>query len=780
MQLRSEYTLEPWQKQAVSAWTASRHPERGAFHGILHVYTGAGKSVLAAAAMVEAARVRPRTKFAVVVPTEALASQWVMLLPKMTTISATRVGQAGGGLSATFDKCDAIVYVLATARKVDAGRSRLARDAAGYDVMLIVDECHKAGAAGGQKIFDVDSWARLGLSATPSREDADNVDVYGRPLPIEKQPHGRGIGPICYKRDLKDGIRDGCLPRFELFHHAVGLTEEEQKTYDEVHEQNVLKKTKALRDCRGEPRLYQAYIAGRIRNATAEQRKAAKDLQQAYFARKQFLYTASERIRVAGLVLEDAFARDEEVASAIIFNERVGDTAETDDGSFGAEQLVAQLRSDADDGMFPFGSEAIAVEHSRIPREDRLAAVEGLRSGDVRILVSVKALQEGLDVPDVGMGLSVASTASGRQRIQTMGRVLRPPRDKVTGRRLDPNDHPVKQLHFFYVKNSPDEELYRKESWGEFFTAGNNHWVEWEVGADEADDGEPLKPPPSEEEAWAAIKSGPFPAKWLGPQAGITLSWTSTGVSVAGSDDPISNKVEVEGLLRAAGVPLGRVMVTPNLGVALTWGAKDEEGKRPALAWGRVRVDVSVAEGSAAPDVLVSVPAADTPEVDGTRERVAPRVRPQELKGLLETAVGGWWYELVQQACIAWVNEDDATFDAAFGLLDRHHGRARFGRALLGALVDPPETVMASIAGPVLPLHEAYGRDPVQMGHEGKAVVGAAAAVAGRRDVVRRIADEFERIGSSKGKLSLIGLGNALRILVGDSREVLVVDKNED
>jgi superfamily II DNA or RNA helicase len=480
MDMRPTYTLEPWQAAAVTAWTNSRHPERGTHHGILHVYTGAGKSVLAAAAMVEASRVRPGTKFAVVVPTAALAGQWVKMIPKMTTLPSNRVGKVGDGEQASFDNNDVVVYVLASARRIEHGSSRLATDAEGHKVMLIVDECHKAGSKEGQKIFDVKSWACLGLSATPNREDADNMDVYGSPLAVERQPHGRAIGPVCFTRDLRDGIRDGCLPRFKFVHHAVHLTPSEQREYDEEYERNVFKKSKALKDAGGEPRHYQGYISGRMR-CTNVVRAAAGELQQAYFARKQFLYTASERLRIASLVLEEAFAEDPPLQGALIFNERVGDRTDGDEdeseATFGAVQLVAHLREAADERMFPFDADAIALEHSRMPKAERDAAIEGLRTGDVSILVSVKALQEGLDVPDVGLGMSIASTASGRQRIQTMGRILRPPRDPKTGRRLDPKDHPEKQIHFFFVKGSPDEELYRKESWGNFFTGSRSAGV---------------------------------------------------------------------------------------------------------------------------------------------------------------------------------------------------------------------------------------------------------------------------------------------------------------
>ncbi len=47
------------------------------------------------------------------------------------------------------------------------------------------------------------------------------------------------------------------------------------------------------------------------------------------------------------------------------------------------------------------------------------------RTGDFDVLVSVKSLVEGIDVPDADVGVSVASSSSVRQRIRTLGRVLR-------------------------------------------------------------------------------------------------------------------------------------------------------------------------------------------------------------------------------------------------------------------------------------------------------------------------------------------------------------------
>ncbi|MFT4513144.1 MAG: superfamily II DNA or RNA helicase [Planctomycetota bacterium] len=148
-ELRTHFTLEPWQQDAVDAWLASDSPSLGPRHGILEIYTGAGKTIVALGAMAAVLRETPQTKVATVVPTIALAQQWTNAIPERTTISAARVGMVGGECNDGFDAHDVLVYVLASARASTGKGSRLAADVEAaraqlQKVFLVVDECHKA------------------------------------------------------------------------------------------------------------------------------------------------------------------------------------------------------------------------------------------------------------------------------------------------------------------------------------------------------------------------------------------------------------------------------------------------------------------------------------------------------------------------------------------------------------------------------------------------------------------------------------------------------------
>ena len=60
----------------------------------------------------------------------------------------------------------------------------------------------------------------------------------------------------------------------------------------------------------------------------------------------------------------------------------------------------------------------------------RATALSNFRSGKVQTLVTCRALDEGFNVPETEIGIIAASTATSRQRIQRLGRILRPAKGK--------------------------------------------------------------------------------------------------------------------------------------------------------------------------------------------------------------------------------------------------------------------------------------------------------------------------------------------------------------
>ena len=82
-----------------------------------------------------------------------------------------------------------------------------------------------------------------------------------------------------------------------------------------------------------------------------------------------------------------------------------------------AEALYARLRD-----LYPG---KVARYHSKLGPQANKNALERFRSGDIRILIACKAIDEGVDVPDAAVGIILSGTSTQRQRIQRLGRIIR-------------------------------------------------------------------------------------------------------------------------------------------------------------------------------------------------------------------------------------------------------------------------------------------------------------------------------------------------------------------
>ena len=87
--------------------------------------------------------------------------------------------------------------------------------------------------------------------------------------------------------------------------------------------------------------------------------------------------------------------------------------------------------------------------HSEMSREARIRSLQAFRENRVRVLISCRALDEGIDVPDAGMGIVLSSSSVSRQRIQRLGRVLRRSPGKTAA-----------CLYYIYLPESTDDRVY--------------------------------------------------------------------------------------------------------------------------------------------------------------------------------------------------------------------------------------------------------------------------------------------------------------------------------
>lgn len=551
------FELRPWQQSAVEAW---EHGWRGRpNHGTLEVVTGGGKTLIALECAARVAQAVPDLKLAVVVPTEALARQWRDAIARSTTVPATQVGLLGAGGRSSFKAKQVVVAVLNTAAE---RLPELARDA--QPLMLVVDECHRAGAPSFSKVLHTPSHYRLGLSATPDREEFDDD---GEPLAFDEQAVGRALGGVVFRFSLRDARLSGWLPEYSLHHHGVALSDSDRLRYDAVS-RKVDDAADTLRGLGIEPARARS-VSGRGDDVG----DAARAWVRLTAERKDLLYRAPERHRVVVELIRRELQQRSTPPRAILFHERV------DEAVVLHEALVAA-----------FPAVRVELEHSRLPNRRRLDALAAFRQGDASLLVSVKSLVEGIDVPEADVGVSVASSSSVRQRVQSLGRVLR----RDTGA-ADPKSS---TMHLLYVSDSVDELIYGKADWSDLTGEKANHYWLWPTGSDEPVEapGPPLSPLPTEEQAWEQIGGlvPDEPVLWPGVVSGQEYTVSTTGVVHNAFDRLIENPQDVGEMVDSVrGRPGGRFRVTPEYRLILVWSS--ERGSRPFVA-GRLGETFRVAE----------------------------------------------------------------------------------------------------------------------------------------------------------------------------------------
>lgn len=353
--------LEPraWQKVALERWNREGQ-------GVVSVVTGGGKTAFALFVFDALRQADPNTQIVVVVPTIALLDQWVVAIASDGGIPQDNIATYSGE-SRSAEPQIASVVVIDTARSIiqDVVRSP--------NCLLVVDECHRAGAPQNARALDVEVEYTLGLSATPKRQYDDGFQRYVEPA----------LGPVIFEYDYAAAHRDGVISDFILHNFRFPLSASEQRKHGSLSKR------------------IDAFHSSRVR--------AVNDpyLDSLIEARSRLL-ADSRRRTVATIGVSQQLA-----GRQIVFHERI-DPANTIARHL--DQLGAR----------------VGIYHSKLAAGIRRRNLDLFRQGIFDRIVTCRALDEGLNVPDASVAVIGASTKSTRQRIQRLGRVLRPSAGKAT------------------------------------------------------------------------------------------------------------------------------------------------------------------------------------------------------------------------------------------------------------------------------------------------------------------------------------------------------------
>jgi superfamily II DNA or RNA helicase len=341
-----------WQLEAFGAFK-----ENGC-RGIVEVATGGGKTIFALMCFASLLKEGAIKKMVVVVPTIALADQWLVnfeidlgLDPQDTALLTSS--------SSENDLRTANVIVINSARNISLP------DEFKQDLFFVVDECHRAGSEKNALALNGVWGATLGLSATPDRQYDDGSIRHLFPT----------LGEKIYSYSVAEALRDGVLSPFDLFNVEIPLLPEERSEYERISKQI------GIAMARGDEE---------------------EHLQTLLRRRSRLSNSAEYRIPVTVRILSDNRG-----VRTLVFHESI-------DAAISIHNVLKQK------------NHSVALYHSRLSPSIRRENLKMFRLGIIDVLVTCRALDEGANIPETCLAVVAAATASQRQRIQRLGRVLRP------------------------------------------------------------------------------------------------------------------------------------------------------------------------------------------------------------------------------------------------------------------------------------------------------------------------------------------------------------------
>ncbi len=361
------------QLNAIKEW------EKQGKRGVFEHATGSGKTFTALTALKK--HLGEDGVALVLVPDRLLHKQWGEEIkeefPEVTILKAgdghnrwrknrrlRKFTQPGKGLGQRI-----VLATMPTARLADfqAGIWQ------GDHLMVVADEVHEIGSTENAKTMSIHTGPRLGLSATPKR--------YGDPLGTDKifEYFGKIVEPPF---TLIDAIKQGRLVEYEYHPAPIRLTAEESDAWEMATKEISQEYARSKRDDNGSP-----VVSPRLQNMMIQRSRIAKK--------------ASAKVPYALSIIVDHYIEGQ---SWLIYCE----------DQYQLGEVIDSLRAK---GYSP-------CEYHTNMVGDSAASLDWFkRFGG--IMVSIRCLDQGVDIPKISHAIILASSQNPRQFIQRRGRVLR-------------------------------------------------------------------------------------------------------------------------------------------------------------------------------------------------------------------------------------------------------------------------------------------------------------------------------------------------------------------
>lgn len=385
----NEIIERPYQFEALANW------EKNNYKGILAMATGSGKTRTAISAIKKIKDANPSSFILIVVPKISLATQWLSELKKFSVEAfgaftnqnwENKITDIVMGLAIKGNdyKMPTIVAVRDTfvSEKFQEKINHIQQEIDSKFKFIVVDECHHFNKQKSISCLPDFFNYRLGLSATPFNQYEEDND--------ESKFLYEFFDKEVYSYTLENALNDGWLTPYYYYVITVELDEEETEKLEELS-----------------IKIARAYSA--LKNNDSDENQSNLDKLN------------SEKNRLIGSVKDKLLKLEN-----LIKNKKEGYAlaycgASSDDDSEGIRKRHIQKVSRIfDDNNWRVGK--ITSDESLNIREQHISDLE---HNLIDVIVSIKVLDEGIDIPCCKTAYILASSKSNREFIQRRGRVLR-------------------------------------------------------------------------------------------------------------------------------------------------------------------------------------------------------------------------------------------------------------------------------------------------------------------------------------------------------------------
>lgn len=373
--------------------------------GIFAMATGAGKTITALNCLFKEYKENGFYKAIIVVPTQTLAVQWENEAKSFNfqNIVSTHTERDWKNILSRYttrsilDKKRNLILITTYATFNRKDIQDFIRNTKAIDSFIyIADEAHNIGSVNTLKHLPESILYRIGLSATPERIYDD--------IGSEKLYHFFNSAPprYTYRYTMKQAIDDNILCHYDYFPILVELTEYEMEEY-----QNITSKLRMFID--------------------SETGKYRKEAEMLLLKRKRIIHKAeNKKVAISNLLEELKNKRKLDYTFVFVPEGYEPDYSERETYDIDSEDIHI-----IDEYAHMFKEQGYSYHKYISGLDDAPSILQNFTNGDIQILLSMKCLDEGVDIPRAEHAIFCSSTGNPRQFVQRRGRVLRMSKGKT-------------------------------------------------------------------------------------------------------------------------------------------------------------------------------------------------------------------------------------------------------------------------------------------------------------------------------------------------------------